>query len=62
MSGNRKDFRWCVRCRKWIMAFPLGIGQTCGDCWVKLSERDKHRAEAKATIEYLERDYAKGAI
>jgi hypothetical protein len=62
VSTNRKDWRWCRGCKQWVMDFPLGVGQMCGPCWLELADRDKHRAEAKAAIEYLERDYAKSAL
>ena len=62
MTGNQKDWRWCKRCRKWVMAFSFGVGGWCGPCLIEWSESARHIAEAKEAASYLERDYAKEAL
>lgn len=57
MSGNRKDWRWCRRCRQWVLAFPL-VDQWCDACWREWAEHDKRKAETREAENYLLRDYS----
>lgn len=55
---NRKDWRWCKRCRRWVFWWSFGVGGLCPECWVDIATYDKRKAEAREAAAYLERDYA----